>query len=207
MIFDVNTWCKYVCPLGNMVGTFSRVSVIELRSNRNFCGVGCVTFECTKKTLYSEPCPLSKGPFNITTNHNCILCGNCVKACPYETIQLNLRPPAIELKFIKEHNFVLNIFIFVLFTTQLFRIIHSVLKKQAYWLNNITHDLSLLVVSIVITSMITLLGCLLLGLLNRKNTDKKTFDFFLSQHIFTHSLFNRICDSYFPFILLCPSPF
>ena len=36
-------------------------------------------------------------PAQLTDNKDCVLCMTCLKACPHRSVELNLRPPGIEL--------------------------------------------------------------------------------------------------------------
>ncbi len=178
LLFTVTAWCKFLCPLGNMVGTFARLSVIELRANPNFCGVGCVSFECYKGTNLGDPCPMTKGPFTLTSNHECILCGNCVKSCPHESIQLNLRPPGLEQKRTKDIDLVLTVFVALLFATQIFRCIEPLIKIYDNAMNPLFLDLSLLTISFVCAIILIFIGAISLRFFNREDNPGKIFDLY-----------------------------
>ena len=75
------TWCRYVCPLGQMVATFARASIVEVRANYNYCSHECTSFDCYAGRDDIPGCSMGKGPFAMTTNQDCVLCGNCMKAC------------------------------------------------------------------------------------------------------------------------------
>lgn len=42
-------------------------------------------------------CPLYSHPAQLEDNRDCVLCMTCLKACPHRSVELNLRPPGIEL--------------------------------------------------------------------------------------------------------------
>ena len=42
-------------------------------------------------------CPMFLYPASMTTNAECMMCGNCIKSCDNRGVQLNLRPPLQEL--------------------------------------------------------------------------------------------------------------
>jgi polyferredoxin len=44
LLFEGRTWCRYVCPLGQMVATFARASIVEVRANYNYCSHECTSF-------------------------------------------------------------------------------------------------------------------------------------------------------------------
>ena len=97
MVFERRTWCRYLCPLGSIAGFLSSCSVIELRSNYNICSENCMKHDCYAGNDKVAGCPLLQGPFSLRTNRDCVLCGNCVRACPNNSITLNLRLPGQEL--------------------------------------------------------------------------------------------------------------
>jgi NAD-dependent dihydropyrimidine dehydrogenase PreA subunit len=97
LLFQRRAWCRYICPLGGMVGVLSTCSAVELRSNYNICTNSCTKHECYMGSAAAEGCPLFEGPFSLRSNQNCILCGKCVEICPNNSPVLNLRPPGQEL--------------------------------------------------------------------------------------------------------------
>lgn len=98
MLFQRRAWCRYLCPLGKMVGVFSAASMVELRANYGICNNDCFTHRCyTGDTECQNGCPMFEGPFSLRSNLDCTLCGNCIKNCQNQSPQLNLRLPAFEL--------------------------------------------------------------------------------------------------------------
>lgn len=97
ILYESASWCRYVCPLGMMCGVYSKISMIEVRANTSVCNSECNLPTCYTGTNKIEGCPMQLGVFNMHTNENCILCGQCVKNCRHHAIQLNLRVPASEL--------------------------------------------------------------------------------------------------------------
>ncbi|MGO9014108.1 MAG: cyclic nucleotide-binding domain-containing protein [Dissulfurispiraceae bacterium] len=120
-LFQRTAWCRYLCPLGGMVGLLSRCSILELRSNYELCNNTCTKHDCYTGTDRREGCPMFEGPFSVRSNQNCIICGSCIKICPSRAPVLNLRLPGYDLWAAPapEKNFaVLGI---ALIGTQLFR--------------------------------------------------------------------------------------
>lgn len=47
--------------------------------------------------LETGGCPVYSHPAQLQDNRDCVLCMTCLKACPHRSVELNLRPPGIEL--------------------------------------------------------------------------------------------------------------
>jgi DNA-binding NtrC family response regulator/polyferredoxin len=122
VLFQRRTWCKYLCPLGKMVGVFAGISMLELRANYGICNNDCISHSCyTGGKECQSGCPMFEGPFSLRSNVDCILCGNCIKNCPNQSPQMNLRLPGFELW--SSHRFEKTVVFMVpmIIGTQLFR--------------------------------------------------------------------------------------
>ncbi len=102
-LFERRFWCRYLCPIGGMNGLFAKLSITELRARRGVCSASCSTYQCYKggpacgEGQDTLGCPVYSHPAQLTDNRNCVLCMTCLKACPHRSIEVNLRPPGIEL--------------------------------------------------------------------------------------------------------------
>jgi len=102
-IFERRFWCRYLCPIGGMNGLFAKLSMTELRAQQGTCSAECTTYQCYKggpqkgEGLETNGCPLYSHPAQLQDNRDCVLCMTCLKACPHRSVELNLRPPGIEL--------------------------------------------------------------------------------------------------------------
>ncbi|MBA4373457.1 MAG: hypothetical protein C0402_11430 [Thermodesulfovibrio sp.] len=121
LLYRRRAWCRFLCPLGGMVGLLSSCSVIEMRSNYNICNNDCKTHACYAGEGAYEGCPMYEGPFSLSSNLNCILCGKCIGACPNKSPVLNLRLPAHELWTARSPEKGLVALGLTLIATQLFR--------------------------------------------------------------------------------------
>jgi transcriptional regulator with AAA-type ATPase domain/NAD-dependent dihydropyrimidine dehydrogenase PreA subunit len=102
-IFERRFWCRYLCPIGGMNGLFAKLSMTELRAQQGTCSAECTTFQCYKggpqkgEGMATNGCPLYSHPAQLQDNRDCVLCMTCLKACPHRSVEVNLRPPGIEL--------------------------------------------------------------------------------------------------------------
>ncbi|MFE4106477.1 sigma 54-interacting transcriptional regulator [Almyronema epifaneia] len=102
-IFERRFWCRYLCPIGGMNGLFAKLSMTELRAQQGTCSAECTTYQCYKggppkgEGQETNGCPLYSHPAQLEDNRDCVLCMTCLKACPHRSVEVNLRPPGIEL--------------------------------------------------------------------------------------------------------------
>ncbi|WP_424097376.1 sigma 54-interacting transcriptional regulator [Moorena producens] len=102
-IFERRFWCRYLCPIGGMNGMFAKLSITELRAQQGICSAECSTYQCYKggpekgEGMETDGCPLYSHPAQLEDNRDCVLCMTCLKACPHRSVEVNLRPPGIEL--------------------------------------------------------------------------------------------------------------
>ncbi|MEL7503538.1 MAG: cyclic nucleotide-binding domain-containing protein [Cyanobacteria bacterium J06554_6] len=102
-LFERRFWCRYLCPIGGMNGLFAKLSMVELRAQRGICSATCTTYQCYKggpqkgEGQETDGCPVYSHPAQLEDNRNCVLCMTCLQACPHRSVELNLRPPGIEL--------------------------------------------------------------------------------------------------------------
>ncbi len=97
LLFERWTWCRHLCPLGAWAGVFGMGSVMEIRANQR----NCVDHKCTSIHCYFgreelPGCPFHHTPKTMDTNRYCSMCGNCLKACPNESLRLEIRSPIKE---------------------------------------------------------------------------------------------------------------
>jgi transcriptional regulator with AAA-type ATPase domain/NAD-dependent dihydropyrimidine dehydrogenase PreA subunit len=103
VLFERRFWCRYLCPIGGMNGLFAKLSILELRAQQGICSATCTTYQCYKggpakgEGLETGGCPIYSHPAQLQDNRDCVLCMTCLKACPHRSVELNLRPPGIDL--------------------------------------------------------------------------------------------------------------
>lgn len=95
-LFRGQAWCRYLCPMGKIIGSAATLSMIELRPNLAQCKT-CRSFSCKKGSDTEKGCPVYLGAFNIKNNIDCLMCGHCVYLCDKDSPRLQLRNPFVEL--------------------------------------------------------------------------------------------------------------
>ncbi|MBW2465891.1 MAG: 4Fe-4S binding protein [Deltaproteobacteria bacterium] len=122
LLYKRRVWCRYLCPLGKMIGVFSSASVIELRANYGICNNDCLTHSCYMGGKECQDgCPMFEGPFSLRSNLDCTLCANCIKNCPNQSPQINLRLPGYELWSSRRFEKTMAFLVPLIMGTQFFR--------------------------------------------------------------------------------------
>ena len=77
-------WCRTLCPLGALLGIFSRFKIFKRHVSTacNSCGA-CIT-SCPLQAIPREP--------RETANMECSLCGTCARVCPQQAITYGTGP-------------------------------------------------------------------------------------------------------------------
>ena len=121
LVYRRRVWCRFLCPLGKLLGFLSRCSILELRANQNICNNDCLENSCYVGKEDHEGCPVFEAPFILHNNQDCILCGNCVKNCANQVPALNLRIPGQELWTFRKPDLTMALMVSVIIGTQFFR--------------------------------------------------------------------------------------
>jgi polyferredoxin len=97
-LWERRTWCRYLCFLGGLSGNYSRTGMLDLRTTPDICAK-CKTASCYKGNIVPG-CPMFQFPKTMESVANCNFCGNCIKNCPNDSIQMIPRKPTEGLWFI-----------------------------------------------------------------------------------------------------------
>lgn len=142
VLFRGQSWCRYLCPMGKIIGAAATLSMIELRPDLRKCK-SCRSFSCKKGTPAAAGCPVYLGTFNIRNNIDCLMCGRCVYLCDKDGPRLNLRNPFVELVINKGRYITCSYIIPFLIGSQLARFIqqtssYSVAEQWFFGSNTMT---------------------------------------------------------------------
>lgn len=98
MIWQLRTFCSYVCPVSGFLSLYSMTSTMELRRKDNDECLKCKDKGCYKGNERGYGCQWGEYMGRMERNNYCGLCMECVKTCPNDNIALNVRPFATETK-------------------------------------------------------------------------------------------------------------
>ena len=95
--FKDRAFCRGFCPVGLLLGTYGRGAMLAVRSaSGDRCGE-CVGKDCVqarnRTKLDARSCPSLLDPGRLDNNADCLVCGQCVKACGPDNMGVYLRRP------------------------------------------------------------------------------------------------------------------
>jgi polyferredoxin/plastocyanin len=97
LVFARRVFCRYLCPVGALAGVYATVAPVELRArDLDVCR------RCREKACFrggrAYPCPTFQFPGGgLERNTYCLLCTECLKACPYDNVVVRARSFAADL--------------------------------------------------------------------------------------------------------------
>ena len=96
-VYEKRSFCRYICPIGLVLGVFSMLSAIELRcKSKKTCQEHDIK-ECVIGTEAGKACPAGEFPQTMERNNYCLMCMECVKSCSKENIRVSPRIPGADL--------------------------------------------------------------------------------------------------------------
>lgn len=109
LVFRERSMCSHICPIGGMLGLYSRLSLPDLGvADEQKCrtcrdrecvqgvwrrvrmGLGCLGWELT---LRRHPCPVGLTVWDMRGPDRCLLCFNCMRICSHDNVRLRARMP------------------------------------------------------------------------------------------------------------------
>ncbi len=97
VVFKGRAFCRYVCPIGGLIGIYSMFSPVELRNKCLEVCRGHKVKECIRGTDRSHPCPMFVTPMTLDRNNYCNFCSECIKSCSQDNIVIRFRSFAKDL--------------------------------------------------------------------------------------------------------------
>lgn len=96
MVWELRSFCRYVCPVSVFVSPFSGLSPVALRNrSQNVCD-NCKGHFCQTGSSEGWACPYGLNVAELDQNADCGLCLECTRSCPYNNITIYKRPFASE---------------------------------------------------------------------------------------------------------------
>jgi len=81
-IFVSRFWCRYLCPLGAIMGSFNRISILKIERDPN---------KCTECGVCLKDCPMNiQEVRDIGVSSDCIMCGQCIDDCPLDALKIKI---------------------------------------------------------------------------------------------------------------------
>jgi transcriptional regulator with AAA-type ATPase domain len=115
VIYQRETWCRYLCPVGSLAAGYSISSTVQVHANPNVCGSQCTTHDCFKGSGTESGCPVYHHPLYVRDSHLCKLCFTCLRRCPHQSARIYLQPPFQNLWRLNELGGALVPFVLVIF--------------------------------------------------------------------------------------------
>lgn len=104
LLFTGATFCKYLCPIGQLNFVASAMSPLELQIREPAVCSSCRTYDCIKgappvpaERPAQRGCELRLFLPSKVGNMDCTFCLDCVQACPHDNVALGVRVPGAEL--------------------------------------------------------------------------------------------------------------
>ena len=96
-VFEKRSFCRYICPIGLVLGVFSMLSTVELRCrSKKTCHEHDIK-ECVIGNEAGKACPVGEFPQTMERNNYCIMCMECVKSCSKDNIRISPRIPGADI--------------------------------------------------------------------------------------------------------------
>jgi 4Fe-4S binding domain len=97
LIWELRSFCRYICPVSVFVGPYSRMSMLSIRNKSQAVCDRCKPQYCQKGSPEGWACPYGLNVGELNENSDCGLCFECTRSCMYNNVSLYKRPFASEL--------------------------------------------------------------------------------------------------------------
>jgi len=92
LLYEKRTFCRYQCPLTVFIGMSSMFAPYEIRRKDAEVCRQCQTKDCFRGNEHYYGCPTFQFQGGeMDSNRDCVLCTECIKACPYENVTARVR--------------------------------------------------------------------------------------------------------------------
>ncbi|HEU5321480.1 MAG TPA: 4Fe-4S binding protein, partial [Methylomirabilota bacterium] len=92
LVFERRSFCRYLCPIGGLIGLYSMTAPLELRARSAAVCRADPDKGCYRGTAHAAGCPMLEFPATLDRNNYCTLCLECARGCGRDNLALRLRP-------------------------------------------------------------------------------------------------------------------
>jgi hypothetical protein len=92
LFFEKRTFCLFICPVSGFKGLYSKLSLFAIRSRDPEVCKRHVPKTCVVGNEKGYGCPWMELPYEMNRNTYCGLCFECLKTCPYDNMDVVMRP-------------------------------------------------------------------------------------------------------------------
>ncbi len=94
MLYKREVWCRHLCPLGRLATSLAPASPLPVHRQTERLRIHRARpTSCYKGTPEISGCPVFHHPLEGKQAYRCKLCFECLKACPHNSANLQIRPP------------------------------------------------------------------------------------------------------------------
>ena len=113
VLFAGRSLCAYLCPVGGMLGLYGRIAPFHCGVREDEVCRDCEERECVRGAvgwltagfgklkvslrMRKYPCPVNLKVWDMDGTDRCLLCLNCMRACPLDNVALFGRKPLASL--------------------------------------------------------------------------------------------------------------
>jgi polyferredoxin len=91
LAFERRSFCRYLCPIGGVIGIYSMTAPLELRPRAAATCAADREKACYRGKAAVAGCPMFEFPGALDRNNYCTLCAQCVTACEHGNLALRVR--------------------------------------------------------------------------------------------------------------------
>jgi ferredoxin len=91
-IWELRSFCRYVCPVSVFVAPFSEMSTVTLRNKSQAVCDKCKPHFCQKGSPGGWGCPYGLNVGEMKESTDCGLCLECLRSCSYKNVSIFRRP-------------------------------------------------------------------------------------------------------------------
>ena len=97
LVFKDRAFCRGFCPVDQLLATYGRGGMVAVRAGSADTCAACMGKDClvsgNRTRLDARSCPSLLNPPRLNSSRDCLVCGQCIKACLPDNMRLLLRRP------------------------------------------------------------------------------------------------------------------